>query len=77
MFMLIQTMMEDCSEIFGKLFFFRVADMVAFPTKTSSMVKTLQTMFMLFIVLKMVETTFSNFQEGFLLISPKLHRLCT
>ncbi len=28
---------------------------------------------MLFIVFKMVETTFSNFQEGFSLISPKLH----
>ncbi len=35
-----------------------------------------KTMFMLLIVLKMVETTFTNFQEGFSLISPKLHRLC-
>ncbi len=31
-----------CSEIFGKWIFFKLADMVTFPTKTSSMVKKLQ-----------------------------------
>ncbi len=31
-----------CSEIFGKLIFCKLADMVTFPTKTSSMVKKLQ-----------------------------------
>ncbi len=31
-----------CSEIIGKLIFFKLADMVTFPTKTSSMVKKLQ-----------------------------------
>ncbi len=31
-----------CSEIFGKLIFFKQADMVTFPTNISTMVKTLQ-----------------------------------
>ncbi len=34
-----------------------------------------KTMFMLLTALQIVETTFSNFQEGFCLISLKLHRL--
>ena len=66
--------------------FVKLADMVTCPTNISPKAKKLQTchffckqlqktMFMLFNVSNViiVETTISNFQEGFSLISPKLH----
>ena len=70
--------------IFGKQIFFKLVDMVTFPTKTSIHREKIanmylickkfeKTMFMLLIVFKMVETTFSNLQEGFSLISPIIY----
>ena len=74
-----------CSEIIEKWTSLQLADMVTFPTihprwKNANMYLICKqfekAMLTLLIVLWIVVVTFSNFQEGFSLISPKLHSFC-